>query len=153
MEILQLRYQIQIALTIGFAILVLLIMLICFLQFYFALRRQSKNMNETVTLECNRCHASFQLPIAHFIQHPFLLKKDIRIQKGGVKRLTSRQYHLYCPNCHQKTWCNYNISASLPIIYLLPKGMLKKQILRFILLEGLAFVLYLSVLQIMHLCI
>ena len=147
MEILQLQFQVEIALTIGFAILILLIMFICFLQFYLDLRKQSKDLLETATLECSQCHTSFQLPLAYFIEHPFLLKKDKRIQLGGIKRLTSRQYHLTCPKCHRKTWCSYDLENSTSILACLRKGMWKKHLIRFVLLECAVFIFYILLMQ------
>ncbi len=149
MEILQLRYQIEIMLTIGFAILVLIVLLLCGIQMYFDIRKESKQMRETASLQCSQCHTSFQVPIAYFVQHPFLIKKERRIQTGGYKRLASRQYRLRCPACQQKTWCDYDFHSAPILLHLLPKGMLKKHIIRFILLEGALFLFYMMLLQLL----
>ena len=149
MDILQLRYQIEIMLTIGFAILVFVVLSLCGIRLYLDIRKESKLMHETASLQCSQCHTSFQVPISYFIQHPFLLKKEQRIQTGGYKRLASRQYHLRCPACQQKTWCTYNFHSSPSVLSLLPEGMLKKHIFRFILLEGALFLFYIILLQLL----
>lgn len=72
---LQLRNQIWMVALIIWGCLLLLILLLCALQFYLDLRRRARQSSDTLTLTCEHCSRSFPVPLAHFYRHPFLPKK------------------------------------------------------------------------------
>ena len=66
---LQLRNQIWMVALIIWGCLLLLILLLCALQFYLDLRRRARQSSDTLTLTCDHCSRSFPVPLAHFYRH------------------------------------------------------------------------------------
>ena len=83
---LQLRNQIWMVALIIWGCLLLLILLLCALQFYLDLRRRARQSSDTLTLTCDHCSRSFPVPLAHFYRHPFLPKKSVRVQAASLIR-------------------------------------------------------------------
>ena len=94
---LQLRNQIWMVALIIWGCLLLLILLLCALQFYLDLRRRAMQSSDTLTLTCDHCSRSFPVPLAHFYRHPFLPKKSVRVQ-AGISHPIAQSYRMQCPH-------------------------------------------------------
>ena len=136
---LQLRNQIWMVALIIWGCLLLLILLLCALQFYLDLRRRARQSSDTLTLTCDHCSRSFPVPLAHFYRHPFLLKKRVRIQ-AGIAYSIIQSYRMQCPHCHRKSWCTLSAEDSRSLAASLLKGIWHRHLLRFLLLEGAVFI-------------
>lgn len=92
-----------------------------------------------ISFTCESCGSSFLLPAEYLVKHPFLPRKSVQAGVAGVSGTVRLSRRLYCPCCRKKTWCRQDLGQTAQVSRAALGGIMKKQMLRFFLAEGIIF--------------
>ena len=87
-------------------------LLFCYIKWIRSCRNASAMQTESLSFTCETCGASFSLPAAYLLKHPFIPRKSVTVGMPGVSATVKLARKLPCPACRKKAWCLQDMAES-----------------------------------------